>query len=147
MTSESQFAYYRRLASVTEGRIGWLAGIIDGEGTIGAYLSRKGHLALNVAVAATSKRMIDEVSNLLTLLGINHSKRYGGVPKGGTRPVWKVSVRSQDAILRLLEVVMDHLHVKDREAVALQCLLTHREYHRPNQAQFVDFIKQFKRCS
>lgn len=109
--------------------IGWIAGLIDGEGSIvlvrPSYIRKSdGRRAVcpRILVAVCDFLILEKYTKLLSELGIN----YGYVKqdkyiKSGSRwsrpnPVIHVYIASQESIVKLLEIVTPHLTLKRRNA-------------------------------
>lgn len=105
----------------SEAELGWLAGIIDGEGCIRAYWSNRkqevgGSLAIDVRVEACSFAMIGKVASLLTGLGVHYHFEKHRLPKAGNRVTQRITIKRKLAVLALLDIISPYLVVKQREA-------------------------------
>lgn len=109
-----------------EGSIGWLAGILDGEGSIA--FSRRGELNPQcfVAVKATDPFMIERVSSILSTLGV----RYTYDTKAGTnveKPNIRIKVSSSAGVEAVLSNCLSYLTTKRDEAEVMLNYLTWRK--------------------
>ena len=103
--------------------LGWLAGIIDGEGCITAGLKNRGRSNVSVGsvecritVQANSGAMIAKICNLLDITDIGYALELNRKVKGGTRPAHRVVVRRKAEVMKLLSLITPHLVVKAAEA-------------------------------
>lgn len=103
--------------------IGWLAGILDGEGCLQVILSNRSKqyktgcsIAAEVRIEATSITMFDKVRRVLDALGVQY--KFGNSPlrKMSTRPIYRLSVYRIEEVMKLLGIVRDSLTVKQAEA-------------------------------
>ena len=107
--------------------LGWLAGIIDGEGSINAsivscgYARADGTTSQSVRVAVcignTSESMIGRVMSIASRIGVECNLHLEG-NKGrlGTRPLWMVTFSGAKRSVALLEAVLPHLTAKRAQA-------------------------------
>jgi hypothetical protein len=104
--------------------IAWLAGIIDGEGSISCrlYPRRKTSVQTQMILCNTSKSMIDRVVSILDDMGIGHGS-VRVVDKDVKQPHYKaqywVEVARKHELLKLLRVLAPHLTAKHYEAVLM----------------------------
>lgn len=83
-------------AGVSEGEMGWLGGIWDGEGTISlSFKETKRGPQWNVAisVANTDQRMIEKVDDLLGQLKIDFNRSESEARKKGNRKAFRIHLR------------------------------------------------------
>lgn len=95
--------------------LAWLAGIIDGEGSL--QLKAKAHAA-RITIRATDRRMIERAQQIATALGVRsglHRQKPYGL---GKWPVFGVEFSGRN-ILPLLLAVMPFLVVKGEQAAVL----------------------------
>lgn len=87
--------------------IGWIAGIIDGEGHLG-IAKRYHYYVTHIGINNTTKDTIDRVISIYKKWGVGHCvvARSRG---GNRRDDWEVVVESMPRVLRLIEVVGKHL--------------------------------------
>jgi len=118
------------LSGVTSAELGWLAGIIDGEGNLQATVQakkcgskggRQNYFQPKIRITNTDVRMIRRVSEIYVKLGlvffyaINSVKRYKN-RKSTWRNQMEITVASKIHIVTLLEAVMPYLVNKQRYA-------------------------------
>jgi len=99
---------------VTELEIGWLAGIIDGEGSISMRVwpyKNKIHFTISIAVTNTSKEMLDKVDDICSRLGANFHWSKKIVPKTAL-PCWDVETKKISHCHRILEPILPLLTSK-----------------------------------
>lgn len=108
----------------TEVQIGWLAGIIDGEGCICGHWTNRGKystggsVSVEVRVDATSLAMIMKIASICTDLGVAFALEGPRMAKLSKRPAHRISVRRRADVVRLLSILREHLVVKQQEADA-----------------------------
>ena len=105
---------------MTDVELGWLAGIMDGEGCIYAKLERGRYVNAKVQVIMCNLRPI---TRLHELSGLGYLKLYMRKSKGG-RPVHGWFCYARD-VLSFLKLVVPHLTVKQAQAEAMIALLEH----------------------
>jgi len=98
--------------------LGWLAGIIDGEGCIAAY-SKDGKIRLDVTVDTTSPKMEKHIRKIYKKHDIWHTECVKQAGKNSTRPVLRVRVAKKLGVIRLLKLLLPYLINKKQEAKAL----------------------------
>lgn len=106
-------------------RLAWLAGILDGEGTIGHYTTKAGALIFNVAIVNTDLRILDEVSSIYEELGIPHSTHLKNSVSESSfkprKPCYYLYVRQRGEMRRLLELVVPYLR-GEKQQRAMECI-------------------------
>lgn len=94
--------------------LGWLAGIIDGEGSIGIYRKTRGKSSIFsacVRISNTSPEMIQRIVEIFDDLSIGtHVGEHRGVKS--TKPYWQVSVWRMTEIKKLIELLLPYLVAK-----------------------------------
>jgi len=109
--------------------IGWIAGLLDGEGSIvlvrPSYVRKSDSrraVTPRILVAVCDFLILQKYTTLLSELGINYGyvKQDKFVKKGARwsrpNPVIHVYIAHQESIVKLLELVYDHLTLKKRNA-------------------------------
>jgi hypothetical protein len=108
-------------------RLCWLAGIIDGEGCIAAYMdSAASHgktLDVRVKITNTCMRMIQRISEILLE---NHIGFYYAT-NGNANPALEISVSGQMRVKALLELVRPYLVTRQPQADTLLELIAYRK--------------------
>ena len=119
-------------------RICWLAGIIDGEGCIAAYLdgaAKHGKtLDIRVKITNTCMKMVQRISEILLE---NHIGFYYAL-NGNACPALEISVSGQMRVENLLRLVRPYLVTKASQADALMELIRYRRsigYKAPENGQ------------
>lgn len=117
--------------------IGWLAGMIDGEGSIGAYL-RQGvktpHYKPTVQISGTHKGGLEYLHDLLNRLEIGHHIVWHQRKSDKHRPCWNVTVVGMKRIPVLLNTVIPYMKIKHEQANWLMEWIQLRQA-RPMQSQ------------
>lgn len=116
-----------REAGVTEAEMGWLAGIWDGEGTIGVTTrDYRGRTAWSVAIefANTDRRIIDKAEALLQRLDVDFWEGEKP-PEGNCRRAWYVRARGCVSVWRLCREMAPFLVAK-RERAAMMMEFSER---------------------
>lgn len=102
--------------------IGWLAGMIDGEGWVGLSSHNRGtHQGYGPAIhlVGTNKEGLDHLDKILTQLQIGHHV-YWKRPTGfGKQLSWSVQINGMKRTRHLLDVVQQYLVIKQRQAEIL----------------------------
>jgi hypothetical protein len=107
--------------------IGWLAGILDGEGSLGVYWANKakghktgGNIYAEVRIEATSFAMLSKVARILDDLSIVH--RMWVPPRlaqNATRSSYRLAIYRSTDVIKCLNIVRPALAVKAAEADAI----------------------------
>ena len=106
---------------VTDFHVGWLAGIVDGEGTIGIAKSTQNKARLvryfpSIKVSATSEEMLLEVSRVAShLLEANLKMVPGNYGKGNLKRKFHWGCYARRAV-QIVEAIYPHLTVKRQQA-------------------------------
>ena len=104
---------------LSEAKAMWLAGVIDGEGTVGVYKQHrpanksKVRYFANVQVAGTHKGFIEEVAR--TMGCSSYVSEKANRIQQGHKPVWSVAARRR-YVRRTLEAVLPYLIIKKEQA-------------------------------
>lgn len=111
-----------------EGDIGWLAGIIDGEGNLQATVqekkcgaTRRGYFEPKLRITNTDVRMIKKVSEIYVSEGLvffyamNHVSRYKN-RKDTWRDQLEITISSKGSMAKALRLVLPYLVNKQRYA-------------------------------
>ena len=116
-------------------RLAWLAGIVDGEGSIGMYISTKldkvsgkrvrKQLIGFANITNCDARLIKEASTILTAYGVKHRLQYMK-PRGNRKACWYIQINSLKAVLSFLDVVTPFLVSKKERAELVQAMIRHR---------------------
>lgn len=117
--------------------LGWLAGIIDGEGCISAYLG-SGKVKFEITIDTVSPKMEKHIRKIYRSHDIWHTE-YVKTNPGGTRPVLRVRVAKKLGVIKLLELVLPFLVNKKQEAKTLI------DWYRNNDHKDTSIIDELKR--
>ena len=112
-------------SALDETRLAYLAGIVDGEGTINARMNKSGSMDLSFSVANTDMTLILWIVEHFggQAMPVNQSN-----PNPKHKPVWRVWWRRKDAVV-LLERLMPYLLIKARRAalfIELNAMMTNK---------------------
>lgn len=112
---------------VKETQLAWLAGIIDGEGCIGAFRKTRKHRSGNttmlpvpyVTIVNSSHSLMVEVESILKALGVSaygfHESR-----NGTNRLMKRFAIKNLESILTLLDAVIPYLVAKRVQAEVMR---------------------------
>lgn len=106
----------------TEAELGWLAGIIDGEGCIyGHWINRYrsntgGNVVVEVRVESSSLAMIAKVILICDDIDVHCTFDGNRRQKGSTKASHRAEIRRQGDVLKFLCVLRNYLVVKQSEA-------------------------------
>ena len=117
-------------------RLAWLAGVIDGEGTVGACLTvnstsrkdgtRHRHLMFRVAIANTDEAMIREVAEIADTLGVRYCLHISPSRVTKHKPAFVISLSSWTRVEGLLNAVLPWLVTKRARADLVLAMIRHR---------------------
>lgn len=100
----------------TQIEIGWLAGIIDGEGYLGfqVYKTRNHHQSISteLSVVNTDEQIIIKAQKIMLKIGVNpyiNMSSYKMKNKPTHKNTWKIVVHRLNTVLKVLEVVNPYL--------------------------------------
>lgn len=140
-------------SKLTDIELGWLAGIIDGEGCFNCRLNRKNTILIRFTLHSCSVKMQSQVSSLLKKTGIKFSESIRThKQKPYQRDSYILDVNNKSALLKLLRLITDYLVVKKPEAKLIlsylekACLV---KCYSPTQKDLliVEEVKYLKRVS
>ena len=100
--------------NVTQFELGWLAGIIDGEGSI-LIVKRGPTYVPEVKMTNTSKVLIDSYCDILDRLDISYHC-YGKHKAGNRKYQWTVAVSGRPRVNKCLLAIQDLVIAKRRQA-------------------------------
>jgi hypothetical protein len=108
---------------ITDGELGWLAGIIDGEGSVRLYRKPRGisHVVvLSVRVTNTMPAIIDSTVRIMRGLIDNPNDVHVYQLTPSNRKIcWSVEITKRSAVLSVLTAVLPYLFGKRIEAELL----------------------------
>ena len=102
------------MISVTQFELGWLAGIIDGEGSI-TVCKRGPTYVPTIKMANTSKVLVEKYCEILDGLDISH-KCYGKQKNGNCKYQWEVCIDGRPRVHKALSIVQNLLIAKQKQA-------------------------------
>lgn len=135
----------------TDAEIGWLAGVIDGEGHIGlsAQNSKKVRsVRPDLQIVNCDHEMISKAVRILRQLGVNPYIRERTHSKKTWSTNWIVTVGKFAHMKRILDVVKDHLTGMKRERAELVLALIESRLRKTRFDQYDEaelaIVEQFK---
>jgi hypothetical protein len=99
---------------VTQFELGWLAGIIDGEGSI-TVCKRGPTYVPTLKMTNTSKILVEKYCEILEKLDISY-KCYGKQKEGNRKYQWDVCVDGRPRVYKALIAIQDLLVAKQKQA-------------------------------
>ena len=116
-------------------RLAWLGGIVDGEGSIGMYISTKidkltgkrvrKQLLGFANITNCDERLIREASTILTAHDVKHRLQYMKA-RGNRKSCWYLQIQGLKAVSSFLAVVIPFLVSKRERAELVQLMIQHR---------------------
>jgi hypothetical protein len=103
------------VTSVTQFELGWLAGIIDGEGSI-TVCKRGSTYVPTIKMSNTSKVLVEKYCDILDGLDITY-KCYGIQKKGNRKYQWEVCIDGRPRVYKAMSIVQHLLIAKQKQAV------------------------------
>ena len=114
--------------SITAFDLGWLVGILEGEGAfvVSYDKRRKGTYNSKIQVEMTDKDMIDRINNLFPgrVWESNYPSKYKSFPNA--KPSWRWAISSKDKTKALAELIYPFM--SDRRKLQLDLVIKHSEY-------------------
>ena len=111
------------MSDVTEAEIGWLAGMIDGEGNISCGLRQNDngakYLDVKVRISGTDIRMMHHVGSIYERLGLVFFNSLMNKNKAEWKTGLNVEVSRQGSTLKLLKIIAPYLKGKNLVAESL----------------------------
>ena len=129
---------------VTQLELGWLAGIIDGEGSV--LILKRGNLYIpSVKMANTSKVLIEKFCDILDRLDVSYSC-YGKHKPGNRKYQWEVNIDGGKRVMSLLLQIQDILVYKQKQAFKVMewiesRKINKRRYYSDAELQLKDDVK------
>lgn len=112
--------------------IAWLAGIMDGEGTIHAFWGKQqAHMTgpgmrVNVLIGGCNPRLLHRVSTFLQQLEVGFSSQ-AFKPRGGRKQALQIVIAGKGRVKKFLELVSPYLTEKRDQALLALKLIEYRE--------------------
>jgi len=105
------------VSNLTETEKAWLAGVIDGEGSVGIYRSADGR-RIEVQVCNTHFGFITKIRDVVGCGSICTRHFHGSLHKG-RKPLDQYTMKGSERGLKLLEQVLPYLIVRREKAEAI----------------------------
>jgi hypothetical protein len=105
------------VTDISQLELGWLAGIIDGEGSI-TIVKRGPTFVPQVQMANTSKKLVDKYCEILDKMDISYHC-YGRQKQGNRKYQWEVSVCGRPRVLKFILMLQDILVAKQNQAATV----------------------------
>lgn len=126
----------------TQAEIGWLAGIIDGEGHIG--ISRQGTkkgdaIKMDLQIVNTDYGLIQKVLVVIEKLGVNPHIRERTHNKATWATNWVVTVGKMAHVKRILDATKEHLTGLKREKAELMLALIESRMTKTRSDRYDDY--------
>jgi len=110
----------------TQIEIGWLAGIVDGEGYLGfqVYKTRRKHQSISteLSVTNTDEQIILKAQKIMLKIGVNpyiNNSSYKMKNKPTHKNVWKLVVHRLNTVSKVLEVIIPYMTGAKQERAIL----------------------------
>lgn len=143
---------------VTPTEIAWLAGIIDGEGTIGFYRinpkngsgRRSASCMVSLRISNSDPRIVQECQRVMVCLTKRTSIPISTHAHPQRRLEYKISLNKQADIASLLQSVLQYLVGKKDQAMLLIKILTERTVGSrwsENHMSMIPILSEMKRFS
>lgn len=114
---------------MNETKLAWLAGIIDGEGSIGARISSGRALTLQLKITNTNMIMINEIKCILESIGITYSISKPYMANRATVPSVCIEVARKTQLLNLCNILHPYIISKKEELeLAITYLIKSTKY-------------------
>lgn len=142
--------YEQAKAIYGEGAIGYVAGIVDGEGSIGAYISadksdRRWHLAVKITIANVNRDVLDACQIILG----GKVKLISRTIRGNRKPCYGLLLSGKPSVERALLIIHDYLIVKCEVASLMLELIdskkTHYQGYSPRELEIVTEMRDLNR--
>ncbi|MBC7932036.1 MAG: hypothetical protein H7Z38_15875 [Rubrivivax sp.] len=103
--------------------IGWLSGILDGEGCVTAQQNSIRSLIFRVTIESVSAAMVDRVCDVLRQSGVEYRMEGPLWRERSTRSSYRVRVDKKQAVYQLCNLVLPYSVVKKAELVLIKSYL------------------------
>lgn len=133
--------------SITQFELGWLAGIIDGEGSI-TVCKRGPTYVPTIKMANTSKVLVDKYCELLDKLDISY-QCYGRHKQGNRKYQWDVCIDGRPRVYKALSAIQDLLIAKQKQAAKAVEWIESRglDLRGPYTEEQLDIIKNIRQLN
>lgn len=116
--------------NLNEFEIGWIAGLLEGEGTFVVSFDprRKGTYNVKIQVEMTDKDTIEKLNSIYPgrVWESNYPSKYKRFPNA--KPSWRWAISSKDKTKELATIIYPHMSSRRKEQ--LDRVLEHSEYKR-----------------
>ena len=119
--------------------LGWLAGIIDGEGCIGLYNIRPKSPIIRpmICIVNTNEKLINEVKSILDFYSIiYYAYKYQNKNKAW-KPSYRVNIQSKQDCKKLLDLVGDYLVIKKEQSNIVLEFINRKDYNYSEKILFL----------
>lgn len=100
----------------SEAELGWLAGILDGEGSVTLNVnSTKRAIYPRIWISSSEHEILDKTSTIIDKLGIKYGKHWKQ-PPGNRKPHGYVCVLTHQRVRKLLETLLPYITAKKERA-------------------------------
>ncbi|MBU3905379.1 MAG: hypothetical protein KJ906_04505 [Nanoarchaeota archaeon] len=107
------------MKAINEADIGWLAGILDGEGTVALQVQGKEKRPKLVSFYNTDKTVMEKVIKILKDLDISYKCFSRFMNKEAKKPIITIRVSRIKHMKKLLEILLPHLTCKKENAIKI----------------------------
>ena len=140
-TPERDNTEERQKMNLTDAQIGWLAGIVDGEGNLQLCQNAMHIRAKVIVLTNTSGLLIQAVSNLLTEAGIEHriqNLSRGPGWKKQWKTAWNIEIGKVDHMKAFLALIHPHLVEKKVRCEIVAKFLERRRSYKPRRRMKIE---------
>jgi intein/homing endonuclease len=110
---------------VTAFELGWLSGIIDGEGCFSMSPGSKGSYNVGIKLVNTNKIIIEKICEILRKLGLAFHI-YDSTRSSNQRPAKRVEINGVMRVEKALKILLPYIVAKHEEATVLFEYVTKR---------------------
>lgn len=134
----------------TQNEIGWLAGIIDGEGYLGLRWNLQRHRKKRYAqpqmhIANTDEAIILRCQSIIRKLGLNPYIRARQLKFGNRKIDYRIQLKNMSKVMRLLKAVRNDLtgNKKQRADIIIQfCEIRLERWERNGTAKYLPYTEK-----
>lgn len=127
----------------TEAEIAWLAGIIDGEGSV-VFVPREsqaGYHLCRISLANTSEEILDDVQRILYELGCVSYRTAKPIGRLGKKPCWDVHAGRQEEVPVVLRAILPYLRHEGKRDKAAQAIAYMESYKYRSDGRRLNTVK------
>lgn len=100
--------------------LAWLAGIVDGEGSIGIYQYKTEEVKPSISIGNTSVELLVAVVNILESLNLSYTVYHKTQQNRNWKHAGVVQMQSHRDILTILNLILPYLVAKKSHAIVLK---------------------------